>query len=203
MGLGLLLSCLLGCSPREPGSAMGSSGTSLASTGTTAGQDETTGPRMPALLVDHTAWVPVDAADDPLIAHRPEAVECGVVGAYVEATGYEIDTGACNYCARQQPSQVEIRAGDTLSISAYHDTLASIEAGQAHIALLLLDWPVWQEFIPIPASPGVVDATPFNEKIVVDYDIPAGTPVGLHLHNHGYNTWRLLDVEVIPAELAH
>ncbi|MEM9462081.1 MAG: hypothetical protein AAGF11_48440 [Myxococcota bacterium] len=188
-----------GCSPREPG--VPDTGTTAASgSGPTAGRDETTGPRLPASLVDHTAWVPVEVADDPVPNHRPSDVNCGVVGAYVEGTGYEIDTGACNYCARQQPSLVEIRAGDILSIAAFHDTLASIEAGQAHMALLLAGWPVWQEFIPIPASPGVVDATPFSEEIVVNFDIPAGTPVVLHLHNHGYNTWTLLDVEVIPAE---
>jgi len=156
--------------------------------------------RVRAPLVDHELWQPVDAPDDPVPNHRPDDVDCGPVAAYVEGTGYEIDTGLCNYLSRQQPSLVEIRAGDTLVISAFHETLASIEAGQAHFALLLGDWPVWQEFIPIPASPGVVDATPFNEQLVVEVDVPAGAPVGLHLHNHGYNTWTLLEVEVVPAD---
>jgi len=142
----------------------------------------------------------LEADDDPVPNHRPDDVDCGPAGAYIEGAGFEIDTGQCNYCTRWQPTQVEIRAGDTLAIEAFHETLASIEAGQAHMALLLGTWPVWQEFIPIPASPSVVDAAPFSEKIVVDADIPAGTPVVLHLHNHGYNTWTLIHVEVIPAE---
>lgn len=184
-----------------PPSRDASTSASSSGSGSTTAVDESTGPRVSAPLVAHDAWVPVEVADDPIPDHRPTDVQCGVVGAYIEGTSYEIDTGACNYLARQQPSLVEIRAGDTLSISAFHDTLAAIEAGQAHLALLLGDWPVWQEFIPIPASPGVVDATPFSEEIVVDFDVPAGTPVGLHLHNHGYNTWTILEVEVVPAEL--
>ncbi|MCA9710508.1 MAG: hypothetical protein KDK70_32000 [Myxococcales bacterium] len=215
LGGGLLCSfcmlCMLACAPdaAEPGSGSSATGTATSTAGaSTAGAstvgatalDEDSGPRLPALLVDHAAWMPLAAGDDPLPSHRPAEGDCGPVGAHLEGTGYEIETAACNYCARWQPSQVEIRAGDTLAISAFHETLASIEAGQAHMALLLGSWPVWQEFIPIPASPGVVDATPFSEQLVIDIDVPAGTPVVLHLHNHGYNSWTLLDVEVRPAE---
>jgi hypothetical protein len=171
--------------------------------GTTSAVDETTAvapPRMPAPLVDNTAWAPVAAADDPLVDHRPARVECGVAGAYVEDGLYEVDTNACNYLARAQPSLVALQAGDRLVIAAYHDTLVSEEAGQAHLALLLGPYAAWQKFVPIPASPGIVDATPWQDEVVIDFDVPAGTPVGLHLHNHGYNTWTLLEVEARPAE---
>lgn len=177
--------------------------TSAASSGagSTSLADDTTAaapPRMPAPLIDHAAWVPVAAADDPIPDHRPALVDCGVTGAYVELASYEIDTARCNYLARRQPSLVEIRAGDRVAVAAYHATLASVEAGQAHFALLVGGVVVWQELVLIPASPGVVDATPFQAEVPIDVDVPAGTPVDLHLHNHGYNTWTLLEVEVRP-----
>lgn len=191
--------CADAAAPDPPAEAT----TTGASTSSTTALDETTAaapPRVPAPLVDNTAWAPVDAAADPIPDHRPARVDCGPTGAYVEDLSYEIDTGRCNYLARQQPSLAELRAGDRLAIAAFHDTLASVEAGQAHFALLVGPVVVWQKFVPIPASPGVVDATPWQDEVPIDFDAPVGTPVGLHLHNHGYNTWTLLEVEVRPAE---
>lgn len=200
-----LLAVALAACTDDPGPAAPSSSSSAASAGSSDDlTDGTTAasppPRVPALLVDNAAWAAVDASDDPIPDHRPSLVDCGPAGAYVEGLTYEIDTAYCNYLARGQPSLVEIRAGDRLAIAAYHDTLASVDAGQAHLALLLGPWVVWQALVPIPASPGVVDATPYQVEVPIDVDVPAGTPVGLHLHNHGYNTWTWLEVEVRPAE---
>ncbi|MCH9688293.1 MAG: hypothetical protein K0V04_43080 [Deltaproteobacteria bacterium] len=195
---------LLGC-PGADGSPSSAStgGTDSSGVGTDeTAADETAAlpPRTAATLVDHTMWTIVEADDDPLAEHRPVDVDCGVTGAYVEGLGLEIDTGACNYLSRQQPTLADIRAGDMIEVSAFHETLASIEPGQAHWAITLGSSVLWQKFIVIPASPGVVDATPFDDAIAIDVDIPAGTPIGLHLHNHGYNTWTLLHVDVVPPE---
>lgn len=186
----------------DPAADEGTAAATGASTGSgSADAGPTTGePRMPAPLVDHAAWAVVDAADDPLADHRPAEVDCGTTGAFTEGNVYEIDTGLCNYLARRQPSLVEIRAGDRLFVAAFHDTLASTEAGQAHFALLVDSTVVWEQLVDIPASPGVVEATPFQDEVLIDVDVPAGTPVDLHLHNHGYNTWTLLEVELRPAE---
>jgi hypothetical protein len=178
----------------------GTGGTATASAGSTGAGPTTGEPRERAPLVDHARWAVVDAADDPLADHRPAEVDCGSTGAFSEGRAYEIDTGLCNYLARSQPSLVEIRAGDRLFVAAFHDTLAATEAGQAHFALLVGGTVVWERFVDIPASPAIVEATPFQDELLIDVDVPAGTPVDLHLHNHGYNTWTLLDVEVRPAE---
>ncbi len=199
----LLALGIAGCGGGSAGSDGGPSSTGAVtntSVTTQGGVDSTgTAARSRAPLVDHTLWVGVDEQQDPLADHRPALVECGVNGAFIEGLGLEIDTGACTYLARQQPSLAAVHAGDTIEVAAFHETLASIEAGQAHFAVTMGTGVLWQKFIPIPAAPGVVDATPFNDAIEIDVDIPAGTPVGLHLHNHGYNTWTLLHVEVIPA----
>lgn len=197
-----LVAALGACAdPHEPVPPAASESTA-SDPGTTspAADDTDAPPRVPAPLVEPSAWVELDAADDPIPDHRPPLVECGSTGAYVEGNTYEIDTARCNYLARRQPSRVEVRAGDRVAISAYHATLASEEAGQAHLALLLGGSLVWQQFIPIPAYPGVVDATPYQAEVVVDVDVPQGTPVDLHLHNHGYNTWTLLEVELRPGD---
>jgi hypothetical protein len=202
----LLTGLVLGAcaDPAAPGvDATTAAAASGSGSGTSSAAAETTmadPPRLPAPLLDNAAWVVVEAADDPILAHRPALVECGVGGAYVEDGAFEIDTATCNYLARSQPSLVELRAGDRVFVAAYHDTLASVEAGQAHFALLLGAVVVWQKFVPIPASPGVVDATPWQDEVIIDFDVPVGSPVGLHLHNHGYNTWTLLEVEARPAE---
>jgi len=191
---GLLLAA--GCPGEDPSLAEDSSSSvSSASSSTTA----TAATGMRASLVDHAQWMEVPASDDPLALHRPASVQCGIDGAYNEDTGLEIDTGACNYLARQQPSLVDIAAGDSIAIEAFHETLASVEAGEAHFAILVGSEVVWEIFVPIPASPEVVPATPFTEEIEVDFDAPAGTPVIVHLHNHGFNTWRLLTLDVVPA----
>jgi len=194
---GLLAACREPSDP-EPLASTSLTGTTAAAT-TGAATDDTAAPREPAPLVDNTQWQSVEAADDPIPDHRPADVQCGIAGAFVEHGAFEIDTSFCNYLARTQPALVEVRAGDRIAVSAHHDTLASVEAGQAHFALLLGSVVVWQQFVPIPGSPGIVDATPYQDEVLVDFDAPVGTPVGLHLHNHGYNTWTLLEVEVRPA----
>ncbi len=191
---------LSGC--RDPGAGEGGSTGSTgadSSTGPAATADETAEPpRERASMIDHELWERVEMPEDPIAAHRPDDVSCGVDGAFVEVTGYEVDTSLCNYLAAWQPSLVEVRAGDRISISAFHDGLSSVDAATGHFAVLLGGEILWDQVIPIPPIPESVPATPFSAELEVDVDLPAGTPVGLHVHNHGFNTWKLLHVEVIP-----
>ena len=50
---------------------------------------------------------------------------------------------------------------------------------------------LWQAEVAIPARANIYDL-----RIPVDFDAPAGSAVEFHLHNHGYNTWTLLELEV-------
>jgi hypothetical protein len=36
----------------------------------------------------------------------------------------------------------------------------------------------------------------YDLRIPVDFNAPLGSKVEYHLHNHGYNTWTLLRLEV-------
>ena len=64
-------------------------------------------------VVDHGRWEPVDAADDPLAAHRPDPVECGSTEWSVEDGALEVETAACNYLALGQPSLLRVVEGET------------------------------------------------------------------------------------------
>jgi hypothetical protein len=50
---------------------------------------------------------------------------------------------------------------------------------------------VWQKDVEIPS-----DADIYDVRIPVEFDAPVGSKVEYHLHNHGYNTWILLKLDV-------
>lgn len=145
-------------------------------------------------LVQKELWAPVEATTDPLASHRPAVVECSRVGWIVEPQGFEIRTTYCNYGMFSQPSMVPVKPGDRIVAMLYHFDLASAEPATAHLALLLGPRVLWERQIEIPGK-----ANAFNAEITADFSAPAGTPVYLHLHNHGRNEWTLASMGVIPG----
>ncbi len=142
-----------------------------------------------ASLIDNGQWEPVSAEADPLAQHRPSEVVCPQ-GAYLEEDGaLEVQTGYCNYLAVAQPVLDALRAGDVLRIVLWHDRLVA-DPAEAHAALWLGDEVTWEREVAIPS-----DAAVYDEEIVVERDVPRGTRVGFHLHNHGYNAWSLVSIE--------
>ena len=162
---------------------------------TAASEDESSStgdePRGPADLVDPFAWVLDDAAD-PMPAHRPEEVVC-TIGFGEEFGVFEIDTEACNYGVFSQPILAEVRAGDTVELTVTHDDLVAEEPAIGHVLVTLGDAHTFDEEVQIPHAYGLVTA-----KWVADVDVPAGTPAVLHLHNHGFNQWRLVAIVTRP-----
>jgi len=141
------------------------------------------------------AWEEVAAEDDPA-ADRPDTINCPT-GSWIQEDlagepSVEIDTGLCNYLALGQPALTELEEGDTLHLRLWHLELYSDSASLAHAALYVADSLVWEEDIPIPSDAGMV-----RPEILVEEDTEAGAPVVFHLHNHGFNTWNLLTVEVV------
>ena len=137
-------------------------------------------------LLDHQAWVETAAADDPEPSHRPDEVLCGIAGWYPEADLLEVDTRFCNYAALEQPLAEPLRAGDTLSLAFHHFDLTAPEPSEGHLMLFVGQEPLFEYRVPIPA-PG--DRR--EVALTVAEDAPAGTPLYLHLHNHGQNNWRV------------
>ncbi len=148
---------------------------------------------LPVEVLDPVALRPVEAADDPLAHHRPSQVDCPPAVWGPEGGGFEIQTGACNYAAFEQPLPMRVQAGDALEIVVWHDRLDSAEPGMGHLAVWISDVVLWEVEVAIP---GPSDA--FEVMVPIDFTPPPDARLGLHLHNHGFNSWRFVSVEVHP-----
>lgn len=142
-------------------------------------------------LVDADAWTEQSAANDSLGAHRPAQVQCPANSWYNEDGALEVETGYCNYLSLVQPSLAAIRAGDSLRLVLWHGGLAFEQPASAHVAVTVAGKLVWETQVAIPAEADIYDL-----RLPVNFDAPAGSPVEFHLHNHGYNTWTLLKLEI-------
>jgi hypothetical protein len=142
-------------------------------------------------LTDNGAWTPTGESVDPRLSHRPAQVECAPPAWRDEFGALEVDTGACNYLSLSQPARVDFKEGDEIRLSAWWQTLIHVEPAIGHLAVYAEEELLWDEEIPIP-GPGDT-----RELIVfAPTDYPAGTPITLHLHNHGHNTWSFETISV-------
>lgn len=145
-------------------------------------------PGSDAPLIDLSLWQP--ATDDPF-PDRPEDTSCPL-GWGVENGLFEIESDLCPYGAFVQPSLAPVRAGDEVELILVHDALyAEVDGAQAHIGIALGDAIGWETWVPIPAEPGY-----FRPIFVAAADAPVGTPVTLHIHNHGVNNYRIVSSTV-------
>ena len=136
----------------------------------------------------------VEAAEhDPFTEHRPDEVACSRAAWGGEAGALELDSGLCNYFALAAPTLVTIEPGDRIGIRAFHDDLAAAEPAVAHLALFVDGHGIWDQEVAIPSPP-----TPYSLDVIADFAAPAGSPVALHLHNHGVNNYRLVELTVAP-----
>lgn len=133
--------------------------------------------------------VPVPAADDPLADHRPSSVDCPEAAWGPEGGGFEVQTGVCGYAAFDQPLAERPSKGNVLEITIWHDILDALEPAVGHVAVWLDDRVIWEETVTIPAASDQLDA-----QVVLDFTPSPGARLGLHLHNHGYNSWRFMSV---------
>jgi mono/diheme cytochrome c family protein len=142
-------------------------------------------------LTDVNEWEMLSAAEDRFSAHRPAEVVCPDNSWYNEDGALEVQTGYCNYLALAQPSKVGLKKGDTLHLVLWHGNLRFDAPAQAHASITVDGRTVWQKEVEIPSEADI-----FDVEIPVDFDAPVGSQVEYHLHNHGYNTWILLKLDV-------
>ena len=142
-------------------------------------------------LVDLFLFEPVSADEDPFASHRPDEVDCEV-GYAVEIAVFEVETDKCNYGTFAQPILVELDSTDQIRLVIWHLALWATEPAEAHVAIQIGENLIWEAFSPIPGAEEVWDIT-----LDLDAPIPVGTPVYFHVHNHGYNSWRLGLIERI------
>ncbi len=153
------------------------------------------GLEVPRSLVDHELWQEASAQEDPF-DDRLDIPLCAPTSWGLELEDgevfLEVDTTFCDYITLWQPSASRVLAGERIQVMASHGELEADEPAEGHIAVRLGDLTLMDRFEPIPGMEDV-----FSAEVVVDDDIAGGEPVWFHLHNHGANTWRLIDVRVV------
>lgn len=150
-------------------------------------KDESTVPSEKVFVLPLADLSEIEPSDDPLAPHRPGDVDCSsLTGWYVEDDHLEVSTASCNYLALTEPSAADADAGEILRGQLSHFDLTAPEPARAHIALTLGVDLLWETSIEIPMEANVIDL-----QIPLPRPIETGELFGIHLHNHGQNTWNL------------
>jgi hypothetical protein len=148
-------------------------------------------------LVVPERWLLLDAAVDPF-ADRPATVDCSSAGVVPETLSEErvlgVETGWCNYLTALQPTQRAVQPGELIKVRLWHFELSAPEPAEAHAAVHIAGLRVLDEHIAIPGPGGLI-----VKQFITEQLIPAGAPVHFHLHNHGANSWALVEVSAGPA----
>jgi len=142
-------------------------------------------------LIELDAFEIVAASEDPLANHRPAELNCPVAAWGLEDDSLEVQTGACNYLALGQDTLVAIAPGEELELDLWHNDLDAQEPALAHFAVLLDDRVVGEYEVEIPSAAAFTQLS-----WVAEQEVPAGTRLGLHLHNHGFNSWTVVRVGI-------
>lgn len=149
-------------------------------------------PSEPIPLLDGFAMAPVAADEDPFATHRPAFVSCPAATWGPEGGGFEVQTGGCNYAAFDQPLPLRLDAGDALVITLWYDFLDAAEPATAHVAVWVGETPIWESQVDIPARSAVIEAVALLKTTP-----PPDARLGLHLHNHGFNSWRFVSIDAV------
>lgn len=147
-------------------------------------------------LVDSDSWRGVDADTDPF-DDRPGEVTCPEgEGWFVEELDGErtlsVDTGYCDYLAVSQPLLAPVSTRDELFMRLWHYDLDANAVAEAHAALWADGTVIWETRVGIPAESSMI-AVSFTAP-----ELEEGTELFFHLHNHGDNTWNLIELSKNP-----
>jgi hypothetical protein len=140
---------------------------------------------IPVDLVWSDRWI-ADPLADAIPAHAPDPVDCAI-GFGDERGLFEVDTSLCNYGVFSQPMSDRIIAGERVALEFTHDALVAPEPAIGHLAVSIEGRLIWQTDVPIPSPHDIVKG-----EWIADATIDAGTKIALHIHNHGYNNWRVI-----------
>ncbi len=146
-------------------------------------------------LADAERWVALAGDEDPLADHRPAEVDCPPGAWQIEHEALEIQTGVCNYLALAQPSLVELEPGDRVVVDLWHELLDAPEPALGHVALFVGDELVDEAEVAIPSPAAVIQ---LEGSLAQAHS--AGTPVIVHLHNHGFNAWSFVTIDAERLE---
>ena len=146
-------------------------------------------PPEPLTLIDHDLWVELGAEEDPF-DDRPAEPQCSPLAygyEYIGEGSFEVDLFSCDYLSVAQPSLHPVEAGDELRIRLWHNQLSG-PVGQGHIAVSLGGELAWEQWFDIPGG-----AELLAPVWTATEDVAAGSDLVFHIHNHGSNTYNLIE----------
>ena len=183
---------MIGCDGPVPATQPGTSGRAPSEGTESTGAPESL--EGSASLIDLAAFEKSYPDEDPF-EDRPADVQCEF-GFGLEDGFFEVETDLCHYGGFVQPSLAPIREGDTIDFLLLHENLVSSDpAAEVHLALAFGSEVVFETVIQIPTEANFV-----AEAWVSGSDVPAGTPIHLHLHNHGINSYRVSALSVTYSD---
>ena len=150
---------------------------------------------LPVALANVDGWVRVlDPQADVFGAGPSEGVVCDdMMGYGIESLGpdlvFEVKTDLCNWFTGAQPTLVALAPGDTVAIRVWHYELVAPMPSEGYVALAIGGTIEWHATVAIPGPHGLLEG-----EIIVDRDVPAGTELQFHVHNHGINDWELFEI---------
>lgn len=104
-------------------------------------------------------------------------------------TVFSVDTEDCGHLTVVQPSLAAIAEGDRVELHVFHFRLSAPERAHGHVEVRVGDHVVFGEQVAIPADSGVE-----RWSWTADRAFDAGATVLFHLHNHGLNSWSLVEL---------
>ncbi|MBK8718738.1 MAG: hypothetical protein IPN32_29050 [Deltaproteobacteria bacterium] len=125
-----------------------------------------------------------------LRGHAPRRCDLRPHRVGIEQLGlsFEIKTGLCDYATVAQPSASVLRVGDVLGIRGWHDELQAPMPSEGFVGVAIDGEILWHTTAAIPGPYGM-----FRGDLEIDEELPEGTELQVHIHNHGVNSWNLLD----------
>lgn len=134
-------------------------------------------------LTDLSGWTAMASVEDPW-DDRPAEAECDPYGWGEEDGVIEIDTGICHYLTLSQPLLRDLEPGERIEVDVWHLGLWAERPAEGH-ASVELDGARWDARPRIPST-----GRAWIASFEVEERVEAGTPIFLHVHNHGANNWR-------------
>lgn len=180
---------VLGCETQGGSSAASETGQATETGDRSSSEGPATTGSPGGVIAEVEGWTIADPDADSVPRHRPPDATCEL-GFGIEDGYFEIDTELCNYALFEQPTLLDVASGQTVRFTIVHDQLYAEQPATAHLAFALEETIVYETEVPIPGEYALIEGT-----WEADRDVPAGTPLRLHLHNHGFNSWRFLDVK--------
>ncbi len=143
-------------------------------------------------LTSHENWSSANSDSDPF-ADRPTQVDCPANALGPEElngeNSFAVLTDFCSYVTARQSTNADVFEGDLLHFRVFHFALEAEEPSEAHVALRIGDQMLLDERIEIPSESGLLAG-----DVPAQTDMPAGTPVYFHVHNHGANEYSLVEL---------